>query len=241
MAEAENAIDRYQAAVREVIAGIAGTQRAAIEKAARLVAGTAERDGIVYAFGSGHSFSIAIELYFRAGGLACVDVVHDKTFGRAERLSGYAATLLDAYPVTGKDLLLVISNSGRNPLPVEMALEGKKRGMAVIGITSVAHSRSVEPRGGAGARLCDICDVAIDNCGVAGDACVPLGNGNAIRVGPTSTIAGAFIANCIVAAAVEELLRRKVQPPVFVSANLDEGDGLNQRCLKFLKERTRGL
>lgn len=235
------ATDCYHENVRNVLARIASTQMPAIERAACLVADTVDRDGIVYTFGSGHSVSIAVELYFRAGGLACVDVVYDKTFGRAERLAGYAAVLLDSYPVSPRDLLIVISNSGRNALPVEMALEGKKRGLPVVGITSVAHSLSVSPRNNADARLCEVCDVVIDNCGVAGDASVALEDGEGVRVGPTSTIAGAFIANCIVCAAVEELLGRNVRPPVFVSANIDESDRHNEPCLKFLKERIRGL
>lgn len=229
----------YYDNVCDVLARVTGTQMPAIEKAAGLVADTAEGGGIVYAFGSGHSMCIAIELYFRAGGLACVDIVHDKTFGRAERLSGYAAALLDGYPVSARDLLIVISNSGRNALPVEMAREGKKRGVAVIGITSLSHSASVEPRNGAGARLCEVCDVVIDNCGVPGDASVTLEDGS--QVGPTSTIAGAFIGNCIVATAAEELLRRNVRPPLFISANLDAAELRNAENLKFLRERIRGL
>ncbi len=235
------ATESYYDSVRGLLGTIMQTQMAAMEKAAGLVADTVERDGIVYTFGSGHSVSVAIELYFRAGGLACVDVVHDKTFGRAERLPGYAEVLLDSYPVSSRDLLIVISNSGRNALPVEMALEGRKRGLPVVGVTSVAHSRSVAPRNGAGARLCEVCDVVIDNCAVAGDASVALGEDDSVRVGPTSTIAGVFIANCIAAAAAEELLRRGVRPPVLLSANLDEGDRHNEPYLKFLKERTRGL
>ena len=75
----------YYENVRDVLGRVTGTQMPAIEKAAGLVAATVERGGIVYAFGSGHSMCIAIELYFRAGGLACVDIVHDKTNRRRSR------------------------------------------------------------------------------------------------------------------------------------------------------------
>jgi uncharacterized phosphosugar-binding protein len=147
-----------------------------------------ERDRIVYAFGSGHSQSVAIEFYYRAGGLARFDVIQEKTFGRAERLPGYAAVLLDGYPAGAGDLMIVISNSGRNPLPVEMAEEARRRGMPVIGITSLAHSRNVSARKPGGSRLFEICDVVIDNCGLPGDAMVDLDGG--VRVGASSTLAG---------------------------------------------------
>ncbi len=236
------ALARYHASVREVIERIVGTQAPCIERAAALVAATVERDGIVYAFGSGHSMLPAIEVYFRAGGLACVDVVHEKTFGRAERLPGYARVLLDGYPIGARDLLLIFSNSGRNALPVEMAMEARARGIGTIGVTSIAHSRSVEPRHPSGIRLCEACDVVIDNCGVPGDAGGELGGpGEPVRVGPTSTVAASFIVNAVVCAAVEQLLARNVDPPVLRSMNLDGADALNAPVLARFKERVRGL
>ncbi len=235
------AAEEYFARVSELLQRIRRTQAGALEKAACLVADTVERGGIMYAFGSGHSASAAIELYFRAGGLTCCDVIYDKTFGRAERLSGYAEVLLESYPIGPNDLLIVISNSGRNALPVEMALEGRKRGVATVGITSLAHSLSVQPRNAAGLRLCEVCDVVIDNCGLPGDAIVTAGDGDPVRVGPTSTLAGVFILNSIVCAAVDELHCRNIRPPVLISANLDEGDTHNEPYLNQLKGRIRGL
>ena len=229
----------YYEQVERALRRVAGTQMEAIGKAALLVADVVGRDGILYTFGSGHSQSVAIEMYYRAGGLACVDVIHDKTFGRAERLAGYAEALLEGYPVSGRDAMLIVSNSGRNALPVEMALGAKKRGMETIAITSLDHSRSVESRHDSGLRLCEICDIVIDNCAVAGDATVELNP--TTLVGPVSTLTGVFIANNIAAVAAEELLRRNTKPPVFLSMNLDEGDSRNREYLERGKGRIRGL
>jgi uncharacterized phosphosugar-binding protein len=236
-----NAAEEYHQHSKRLLDRILTTQGAAIQKAAALVADTVVRDGIVYTLGSGHSLLIAAEFYYRAGGLANFDVVHDKTFGRAERLSGYAAVLLDSYPISSNDLLFIVSNSGRNALPVEMAIEAGKRGITTVGITSLEHSGSVSSRAPSGHRLLDVCDLVIDNCGVMGDAAVPVGNGSGMRVGPTSTLAGVFIANCVTGLAVEELLRRGVNPPLFRSANLDGADAENERLLAFLRQRVRGL
>lgn len=235
-----NAAQRYHNHVRGILDRIA-LQSDRLSHAARLIADTIQRDGIIYSLGSGHSLLIAAEFYFRAGGLAHFDVIHDRTFGRAERLSGYAQVLLDSYPIGPSDLLVVASNSGRNPLPVEIALLARERGVTTVAITSLEHSRSVSSRAPCGARLFEACDVVIDNCGIPGDAVVDLGNGEPLRVGPTSTLTGVFIANCLVSLAAEELLRRGIRPPVFTSANVDGGDADNQRLLAMMKQRIRGL
>lgn len=236
-----NVAERFYKKTQEILGRVVETQMPLLNRAASLVADTIQRDGIIYALASGHSSTIAAEFYFRAGGLANFDVIHDKTFGRAERLPGYAKALLEGYPISSNDLLIIISNSGRNALPVEMALEAKRRSITTIGITSLAYSQAVSSRLVNGSRLFEICDVVIDNCGVLGDAALGIGPDESMRMCPTSTLAGVFIANCIAAMAAEELLERKAPVPVFVSANLDGGDEHNQRLLDFMRKRVRGL
>lgn len=235
-----NAAAEYLQETKLILDRIVETQAEPLRRAAIWVADTIERDGIIYTLGSGHSLLVAAELYFRAGGMSHFDVIHDRTFGRVERLSGYASVLLDSYPVSVNDLVIVVSNSGRNELPVEMALEARKRGITTIAITSMAHSRSVTARTCSGSRLFEVCDLTIDNCGKPGDAVLDV-DGNGMKVGPTSTLAGIFIANSIVALAARELLSRGRRPPVFVSSNLDDGDNANQPLLDFLRQRVRGL
>jgi uncharacterized phosphosugar-binding protein len=236
-----NCADEYRRVVQEILERIGRTQMPAIGRAAGLIADTIGRDSIVYALGSGHSLLVAAELYFRAGGMSHFDVIQDRSFGRAERLAGYAAVLLEGYPIGAKDLLIITSNSGRNALPVEMAVEARARGIKTIGITSLAHSRAAESRAACGKRLFELCDVVIDNCGVPGDAAVELEPGGGVFVGPTSTLAGIFIVNSMMVLAARALLDRGIAPPVFVSANVDGGDAINQRLLDKMKQRIRGL
>lgn len=242
MIAAENAVERYREILADTLRRIAETQRESLATAGVWVADRVAAGRLIYTLGSGHSLLIATELYDRAGGLANFDVLQDKTFGRAERLPGYAKALLESYPITAADLLIIVSNSGRNELPVEMALEARARGIKTIAITSLAHSMSVAPRTVSGKRLCEVADLVIDNCGIPGDASVELESpGGVVAVCPTSTAAGIFIANSIVALAAQELIRRGIDPPVFVSANVDAGDKKNQALHKFLRERVRGL
>ena len=118
-------VSRYQQVLNEVFGRIAETQLQALTTAGTWVADRIASGNLIYTLGSGHSLLIAAELYYRAGGLANFDIIHDKTFGRAERLPGYAKVLLESYPISADDLLILVSNSGRNELTVEMALEAK--------------------------------------------------------------------------------------------------------------------
>lgn len=231
----------YHREAQFVLNEIVTTQRNAIQKGATWFADTIASDGIVYTLGSGHSLMIAAELYYRAGGMAPFDVLHDKTFGRAERLRGYARILLDTYPVTKKDLVVIVSNSGRNPLPVEMAIEARERGIRTIALTSIRHSRSVAPLEGLPGSLFELADLVIDNCGKPGDASVEIDPAFPVAVGPTSTLAGIFVVNSLVVEAARILFDRGVRPPVFMSANVDQGDSWNAPLIDFLRQRIRGL
>lgn len=242
MATIDQPFKLYHDNLAGIFSRISETQLPALIKASLWVADAVERDGIIYTLGSGHSLLIATELYYRAGGIANFDVIHDKTFGRAEQLPGYGKVLLESYPISSNDLLILVSNSGRNELTVEMALEAKARSIRTIAITSVAHSMHVFPRTVSGLRLCEVADLVIDNCGELGDASVELASSRgAVRVAPTSTAAGIFIANSIVALAAQNLIDRKIDPPVFTSMNVDNGREKNQELIHFLRERVRGL
>ncbi len=238
----DHPVSRYRQILNRTYARIADTQMHALTMAGKWVADRIAAGNLIYTLGSGHSLLIATELYYRAGGLANFDVIHDKTFGRAERLPGYAKVLLETYPISANDLLILVSNSGRNELTVEMALEARERGIQTIAITSLAHSLSAAPRTASGLRLCEVADLVIDNCGVPGDASLEIPSADGpVMTGPTSTAAGIFIANSIVSIAVQELIDRNFAPPVFASANTDTGDARNQALIQFLRQRVRGL
>ena len=232
--------ERYYQAVNDLLARIAGTQQEGISKAAQALAECIKSDQIVYFLGSGHSIAIAMEGYYRAGGLAAVDVIEDKTFGRAERVEVYAETVLKNYNITPGCVVVIVSNSGRNAMPVETALWCRERGIKTIAITSLAHSKSVGSRHSSGKRLFEIADIVIDNCGVAGDAILEI-EGLPGRACPTSGLAGMFIVESMVAQTIENLISSGETPPVFISANLDGSDEHNDKLLARYINRVRGL
>ena len=207
-----------------------------IMEAAQLVTETCKKGGRFYVFGSGHSHMIAEELYLRAGGMALVHAIlppelmlHEMTLKSTalERLEGYAYALADLYKMDDKDTLMVISNSGRNPVPVEMCLAAKAKGTKVIAMTSMQHSSGCTSRHSSGKKMYEIADVTIDTCVEKGDAVFRV-EGVQTAVGPTSSIVGTAIAEALIVQVVENLAKEGIEPPVFCSSNVDGGDERNQ-------------
>ena len=208
-----------------------------IQKAADLVVESCKQGGKFYVFGSGHSHMIAEELYLRAGGLALVHailppelMVHEMPNKSTylERLEGYSQVLLNLHRVEEKDTVMVISNSGRNAVPVEMCLAAKAKGAKLIVMTSMQHSSGCTSRPSSGKKMYEIADVTIDNWGEPGDAAFPI-EGLDTCIGPTSSIAGTAIAQALVCQVVDDLVKAGIEPPVFKSSNVDGGDEHNNR------------
>ena len=223
------AFEAYIEEARRALDRVSREQGGAIRGAAAIVARSLEAGGVLHAFGAGHSHLLAEEAFYRAGGLTAINPILDGRLiflegalesTRAEREVGYATRLLDDEDVRPGDAAIVASNSGRNVVPVEMALEFKRRGVGVVAITSLAHSRVVDARHASGRKLFEIADVVIDTGTPVGDASITLPD-TTLRMGPLSTILGAAIVNSIIIETAQQLVRAGRQPPVLPSANLD--------------------
>jgi uncharacterized phosphosugar-binding protein len=226
----------YYDAIVRLLGEIRQTQAEAIGRAADMIFSSLAADGVLHVFGSGHSHAVAEEAFHRAGGLVPVNAMTEpflspltspKKSGRLERLGGLAAILLDYHEPQSGEVLIIISNAGINPVPVELALEAKKRALTIIAITSLRHAKAVASRHSSGRRLFEVADLVIDNGGEAGDGAITFPD-LAAAVGPTSLIAGAFIVNSIVCGVVERFVANGLHPPVYLSANLPGGDEHNR-------------
>lgn len=222
------------------------TQQEVIEKAAQVIAQAILNDHLVYVFGASHAGILAQELFYRAGGLVPVnpilppglttDVRPVTLTTRLERLEGLGKGIIAETPIQAGDVLIVHSVSGRNAASVEAAQAGRARGAFVIAVTSLAYSRSVQPRQPGMRRLFEVADLVLDDCAPVGDALVAL-PGMQQRVGPASTVTGAAILNTVVVRAAALILAQSGDAPVFVSANLDEGEAHNQKWLDHYRGR----
>ena len=243
-----NLLDQYYAAARTQMERVMTTQREKLEQGAQWLGEALAAEKWLYAFGTGHSHMLAEEVFYRAGGLSHgVPILDDNLMlhSRAiestytERKEGYAAQVLSFYPVAAGDVMIVASNSGRNAVPTEMALEARARGLKVIAITNFAHSYAVPARHPSGKRLADAADLAIDNCGVVGDACLELA-GMPGMIGPTSTITGALIVNGLIVRAIEIAAAQGKPPEIYISSNTN-GDDHNHSMLERYRSRIRHL
>lgn len=240
----------YFNAVKSLIDEIEKSQMENILRAARLVSDATLDNRLIYLFGAGHSCILSFECYARAGGMGNIQAMIDGGLdffsgsarqGLFERLPGYAACMIGDYDIREGDVLFVFSNSGRNPAPVQMAIEAKKLGAVVVGVTSLEHSNSVTSNDPSGKKLVDVADLVIDNGCPAGDAMVAL-EGLLPKVGPGSTVAGATIMNAIIVQAAQNILDSGGTPPVFMSGNLPGGKDYNKQyreANKNLRNRMR--
>jgi uncharacterized phosphosugar-binding protein len=231
--------ESYLDLITEAVQRVGREQAENVRRAADLIVAGLEEDGILHAFGCGHSEALAMELAGRAGGLVPTNrialrdiVLHGGQPAEVledpflERDPDVARRLLEVTPVQAGDVFAVASNSGINGVVVEFALRVKERGHRLIAFTSADHSSRSEPRHPSGKRLSDLADVVLDNGAPYGDAALPLPGGGA--VGAVSSVTAAVLAQMIVAETVQRLIDKGRTPPVYLSANIPGGDEHNQ-------------
>nr|BFD84208.1 SIS domain-containing protein [Streptomyces sp. Xyl84] len=219
----------------------------AVTAAGTLLADTVADGGRLFAFGAGHSSLAAQDLVYRAGGLALVNLlavpgavgvdVVPATLGSAlERVDGLATAVLDTSPLRAGDALVIVSLSGRNALPVEMALHARALGVRVIGVTSVAYATRTTSRHTSGTFLKDHCDLVLDSKIAVGDAELTLDTVPA-PFAPASTVVTSALLQAVVATAAGVLADRGVEPPLLRSGNVDGGHEWNGRIFDRYADR----
>lgn len=232
---------RIESMLQQVLAAEAGRMKQAASKVADCIAG----GGIVHLFGCGHSHILTEEVFYRAGGLVPIRpifyeplMLHEGAVRSSdlERQNGLAGVFMNDQDIREGEVMFVLSTSGRNPVPVDVALAAKAKGAYTIGITSIEYSHSQPSRHVSGQRLSDAVDLAIDNGAVKGDA-VLTHERVKVPFTPTSTVVGATILNAVLAQAIVELAERGVEPPVFLSGNIDGADAHNGALIAKYRER----
>ncbi|MDN3295029.1 SIS domain-containing protein [Streptomyces ficellus] len=218
-----------------------------IAAAGAAIADTVASGGRLFAFGAGHSSLAAQDVVYRAGGLALVNLlavpgvvgvdVMPATLGSAlERVDGLAGAVLDSSPVKAGDVLIVVSLSGRNALPVEMAMNARALGLKVIGVTSVAYAEETRSRHVSGTFLKDHCDIVLDSKIAVGDAELTH-EGVEAPFAPASTVVTSALMQATMAAATENLVARGIEPPLLRSGNVDGGHEWNGRVMEQYADR----
>jgi len=221
-----------------------------IQRAALMITKSITDGGVVHIFGSGHSHLFAEDISYRAGGLVPVNPILDIGYtliggppsrsSRLERLEGFASALLDGYEFYPGEVFIVMSQSGRNPGPVEAALYAKSKSLQVIAVTAVEQSKGQSSRHSSGKKLYEIADLVIDSHVPTGDAAVELQKGQP-KVAPISTIVGSSILQGIVAEVAGLIMEEGEIPPIWLSSNIDGGDEHNKKMADIYKSRIRSF
>lgn len=250
---------RYLDAARVTLVALEETQLPAIERAADLCARCILAGGLVHLFGSGHSRMAVEEMYPRYGSFPGFHPMvelslsnHHQVVGSngqrqamfLENAEGLGKVILDNFALDPeRDAMMVFSAGGTNAVPVEVALETKARGLPVMAVTSVAHSRLSASKHSSGQRLFEVADLVIDTCTPPGDAAVHI-EGLETPVSPLTSLAAAAIVNMIKAEVAERLTRAGQPPKVITSALLvgpERSNELFDASYAEYRERVRRL
>ena len=221
----------YLAEVRRVLEHIEKTQLDAVVAAGALVADSIANEGVLQAFGTGHSEALAMEVAGRAGGFVpsnklalrdlilfggeSVDFLNDP---KIERREGLAKRIYELAPVEPQDVFVIASNSGGNGVIVDLAEHVTSLGHKLIAVTSLEHTARITSRHSSGKRLKDFADVVLDNGAPYGDSVLPLPSFGANVCG-ISSVGNAVLAQAMIAESIRLLAERGIEAPIYLSAN----------------------
>jgi len=214
-----------------VLTDLVEQQIPAIHEAADWFAKTILAGRMVHVFGSGHSRIMVEEMWPRYGSFPGFNPIvelsltfHHPVVGAngqrqamfLENVSGLAARILRNFDLSPADTALVISSSGCNVVPVEIAEEFSRRNIPVVAIVSLAHSEASTSRHPAGRKLPEVANLTLDTGAPVGDAMVQI-PGLDTPVAPGSTIGGCLLVNMLKAEVATRLVAAG-QPPHVLTA-----------------------
>jgi len=225
-----------------------------IDKAAELMSEAILNDKLIHIIGpGGHSNMAAMEVFWRAGGLAPINAILDpgiallhgaKHSNIMERTLGYAKSVLDSYDIKEGEVMIIVNAYGINSMTIDSALEAKARGLKTIGVTSTSFANHVTKdhpaRHPSGKSLHEIVDIFVNSYLPLGDAIVKFDNFEQ-KIAPTSTLCNCFTLNLIVVKTVEKILEKGGTAPVWMSANMPGGDVANKQLEEKYSGRIKHL
>lgn len=237
--------EKYYSEIITILEKIKNTQKERIESAAKMIANVIENDGIIYIFGCGHSHLIGLDCFYRAGGLVNVSAMLDTDLmlhngaaksSKMEKMSGIAESIFERYCITKNDVLVIISTSGKNAVPCEMAMVATKNGIPNISVVSSAYFDDKAYN----KKLYECSDIYIDNCVPHGDAVMDI-TGTEVKMGSVSTVASSFIMQSVLLEGAEIAAKKGAELPIYKSGNIEGGAEFNKALIKKYLPRIKHL
>ena len=230
------------------------TQEENIKAAAKLMADAIADDRLIHVYGGGGHTTLPVgEMFFRAGGLSCINPCMEtglSVFNQAlkylelERTVNFGSSIVKYYDLQKDDLLIIFHNIGINPATIDAAMEAKKRGCKIIAVASSYWQNEMPAdhfiRHPSGKNLFDFADVCIDDYNPVGDAIVNV-PGLDTPIAPVSNVVDFTIAHLLEIETVRQCIERGITPPVWNSANTPGGDKKNSAYLKKYKPLIKSL
>lgn len=223
--------DKYLAASRRVFDTVAA-QQSQIQQAADWFAESILANRLVHLFGAGHSRILVEEMWPRYGSFPGFNPIvelsltfHNLVTGAngqrqamfLETQTGLAERILRNFDLNEQDSALVVSSSGCNTVPIEIAQIFQSHKMKVVAIVSRAHCEASRSKHPAGLKLTDCADLTLDTGAPAGDAMVDI-DGLDTPVAPGSTVGGCLLVNCLKAEVAQRLTAAGHPPRVLTAA-----------------------
>jgi uncharacterized phosphosugar-binding protein len=229
---------KYLDKALDLVARVRETQLAEIERAAELITGAVAAGHTLYAWGGPHSSLPVQDIFWRAGGSALVNQLISPGLSLEqgpvfltsfyERAEGAGRAYFGQVGAEPGDAIILVSTSGRNAFPIEMAMAAKEAGLTVVGLTSLAYSQAVASRHSTDRKMYELCDVVLDNLAVPGDAVLedprlPQ------KAGPTSGWMGCLILQALMVEVAERLAEKGIEPPIYIALNVEGSADYNRR------------
>lgn len=237
--------DTYLKSITNILNRIVSTQSEKLSAASQMVAKVIKNDGIIYIFGCGHSHLIGLDCFYRAGGLVNVSAMLDTDLmlhngaaksSKMEKMPGIAEAIFERYCITDKDLLIVVSTSGKNAVPVEMAEVASQNGINNIAVVSSAYFADKKDA----PMLYETASMYIDNCVPHGDAVIDI-TGSQAKMGSVSTAASSFILQTILMEGADIAGKNGARLPVYMSGNIEGGAEFNKKLISEYLPRIKHL
>lgn len=238
-------IHDYFNKITKLLAKVEDKEENVLIQTAEKISKSIQNGGIIHLFGCGHSHILTEEVYYRAGGLVPIHpILHEPLMlhegavrsSSFERKNDYAHQFMDKQDIRKEDIMIVISTSGRNPVPVDAAKIAKQKGAYIVGITSTEYSSSQPSRHTSGEHLYDAVDLVINNHAPVGDALLSYDKVD-VDFAPSSTVVGATILNAVLAESIKHMADSNYNPPVFLSGNIEGADEHNNQLIEKYKGR----
>lgn len=206
-------------------------QQALMQKAASWFTESILAGRVVHVFGSGHSRIMVEEMWPRYGSFPGFNPIvelsltyHNNVVGAngqrqamyLENVPGFAERILRNFGLSEKDTALIISSSGCNVVPIEMAEQFQKHKIKVVALVTQKHLEASTSKRADGKKLTDFADLILDSGAPAGDSMITI-EGLETPVSPGSTVGGIMIVNSI-KAEVAQLLTAAGHPPKVLTA-----------------------